>query len=1238
MKIGTRLIIGFLTIALLLAVFGYAATNISRHALEDSIGENTAALAETALREIDRSIFNKVEIFESFLTHPSLQDFLAASNRNFSQMPDIKGEISRLDKEWLAVPLGAMSPRMSDLLNNSLAMEIKTIQNYYAKKYGYKVVGEILVTNKYGALIAQSDRATDYNQADELWWQKASAEGLFLEDVTLDASSETYGVSVCLKIKDVQDQLAGVIKVVLNSQEFGHILESIKTSLISSNDKISQQWAKYLDCDLLTKDGRVIYSTKKYTPLEESKAWKSFLKELAVQKDIPRYKIVYSSIFEDSPRLIAFAQLDGASFYKDLGWTIALSYNLEDLFVPVLHLRQILLLLCIVAVFLSLMISFFIANSIAKPIADLKDVALKMGEGNLDARVKVLFKDEIGILGEALNQMAFNLKRITASRDELNKEIGQKEKAQKELQAQKDVAQQYLDIAGVMIFVFKTDGTIVLVNNRACEILGYPKEQVVGKNWFDHFLPKKVVPQVRSVYNRLMSGEIDLFQYHENPIIDKKGEEHTIVWSNAILQDDDGKPVGCLSSGEDVTERRKAEKILSIQRDLAISLSSAVNLKEACESLLAALLKFQGFDSGGVHIFDEIKKKSILTATRGLAPEFTEQLKYFDFDSPEVQLLKQGQSLYMDYTDTLPFSHLEEERRREGLLAGAIIPLMDRGIFIGSFFVASHFLKNINLTQRHAIEILASSLGGIIARLKTEERLKESEYCFRSIAEQTGQLIYNYDIQSGNVQWAGAIEAVTGYNAQEFQAMNYDSWINRIHPEDRERVAEALNETMRKNVPYDGEYRFERKDHSYIFVEEHGIYFFDKEEKAYRMVGMVSNINERKQVEDSIRKSEEKYRVLVESANSVILRLDKKGRATFFNEFAQKFFGYEEKEILGKSVVGTIVPAQDDEEHDLQTMIEDLCVNPEKYASNENQNICKNGQKVWIAWTNRLIVNDQGEDEVLCVGTDISARKMAEQKSKMMYADLEKMHQDLKETQNQLLQSEKMSAVGQLSAGVAHEVKNPLAIILLSVAALESQLKDVNEESKRHLKMISNAADRANKVIVQLLNFSRYTEVTMRKESLHPILENVISLIKTSVKNKVVEFQKDFINRDLFVNVDKILIEQAFFNLIANAIDSMEDQGKIIIRTNLIELIDKKRKEAVIVIEDSGSGIPEDVRTRIFEPFFTTKEQGKGTGLGLSMVYTILDRHNGRISFESEMGKGTKFFVGLPLLEDPKAS
>ena len=1229
MRIGTRLTLGFLVIAFLLAVFGYAAINISRRALERSIGESTVTLIQATARKIDRSIFDKIELFESFLTRPSFQEFLAASNRDFSQAPNIHDEILLRNNEWRSVPPQERSTLMRQLENNALAQELKKTQDYYEKKYGYRMIGEILVTNRYGALIAQTGRASDYDQSDEAWWQQAVAQNLFVEDVALDESSGIYGISICFGIKDSQGQLAGVIKIILNSQEFGQILEGVKDSLTSGSHKNFRDPPSPPDFELLTQQGRIICSTKENTPLEVSLHWGAFLRDFVRAEVEHRYEIIRSPLFSNRPTLIAYARSEGLGDYHGLGWIVLFSQDIKDLFVPVAQLKDILFVLLIFSVFLSLVIAFFISRSIARPIASLKDVAVKMGEGDLDARVPVASQDEIGVLGDSLNHMAANLKKITASRDELNAEIVLKEKVQKELEQQKNRAQQYLDIAGVMILVLEKNGEIALVNNRACEILGYPREQILGKNWFDHFLPHKVVLHVKSVYNRLMSGETDLFQYHENPVIDKKGEEHIIIWSNAILKDDQGRAVGCLSSGEDVTDRRKTEKVLSVQRDLAISLSSAVDLKEACDSLLGALLKFQGFDSGGVYVLDEVKRKSILVTSRGLTPEFVEKLKFFDFDSFEVQVIKEGKPIYVDHEDPLPF--FEQERRKEGLMAGTIIPMMDRGSLVGAFFVASHFLKDINLAQRQALEILASSLGGIIARLKAEERLKESEACFRSIAEQTGQLVYDYDIQAKTVQWSGAIKSVTGYESQEFQSVSCDDWLDHVHPEDKARVSEQLQETMDKAVPYDIEYRFKRKDQSHIFVEEHGIYFSDKEGHAYRMVGTISNINERKEAEEAIRRSEEKYRVLVENANSVILRLDKEGRATFFNEFAQGFFGFREDEVLGRSVVGTIVPAQDDAGRNLEAMISDLCAHPEKYASNENQNICKNGKKVWIAWTNRAIVTDKGEDEVLCVGTDISARVMAEEKLKLMYSDLQAMHQDLKDTQNQLLQSEKMSAIGQLSAGVAHEVKNPLAIIQLSVAALEAKLKDISDENKRHLKMISNAADRANKVIIQLLNFSRYTEVSIKKEPLHPILDNVISLIKTSFKEKAIEFQKEFIAQELFVDVDKILIEQAFFNLIANALDAMEDNGRLTIKTNVIERIDKKKKEVIIAVEDTGSGIPEDIRTRIFEPFFTTKEQGKGTGLGLSMVYTILDRHGGKISFESEIGKGTKFFVGLPL-------
>ena len=146
-------------------------------------------------------------------------------------------------------------------------------------------------------------------------------------------------------------------------------------------------------------------------------------------------------------------------------------------------------------------------------------------------------------------------------------------------------------------------------------------------------------------------------------------------------------------------------------------------------------------------------------------------------------------------------------------------------------------------------------------------------------------------------------------------------------------------------------------------------------------VGVIRDISERKRVEKALQKSEAKYRELVQNANSVILRMDLEGKITFFNEFAQRFFGFTEEEIIGKNVIGTIVPEKESTGRDLAAMIRDIGIHPEKYKINENENMRSNGEKVWIAWTNNIVVDEENKvEELLCFGNDITERKHADEK------------------------------------------------------------------------------------------------------------------------------------------------------------------------------------------------------------------------------------------------------------------
>ncbi len=276
---------------------------------------------------------------------------------------------------------------------------------------------------------------------------------------------------------------------------------------------------------------------------------------------------------------------------------------------------------------------------------------------------------------------------------------------------------------------------------------------------------------------------------------------------------------------------------------------------------------------------------------------------------------------------------------------------------------------------------------------------------------------------------------------------------------------------------------------------------------------------------------------------------------------------------------------------------------------------------------------------------------------------LEKTYNDLKSTQARLVHAEKMSSLGQLTAGIAHEINNPVSFIRGGVHSFETAilelveivedyeeaansednelranidqckeesheiLQDIREMVEQLMKDIIFGTERVSEIVNGLRTFSRHDEAMVKPANIHENIDSALLILKTKYKDKA-EITKEY---DESIGVIECLpgqLNQVFVNLISNALDALPDKGMITISTF------DEGEEVKLVFKDNGKGIPEEVRSKIFEPFFTTKEIGKGTGLGLSISYSIIEQHKGSIEVESEVGKGTEFIIRLPKILD----
>ena len=364
-------------------------------------------------------------------------------------------------------------------------------------------------------------------------------------------------------------------------------------------------------------------------------------------------------------------------------------------------------------------------------------------------------------------------------------------------------------------------------------------------------------------------------------------------------------------------------------------------------------------------------------------------------------------------------------------------------------------------------------------------------------------------------------------------------------------------------------------------------------------------------LEEKIKQSNALLRNLILSAVDGVIAADKKGKILIFNETASEVFGYTEGEALNLLNIRDIYP--DNLEYDVMKKLRSTETSGKgKLRSYQVNVLSKNGETIPISLNASIVY--EGKNEVATIGFFHDLREELKVKDEM-----EKM-------QLQLMQAEKMSSLGKLAAGVAHQLNNPLGgITLFTKLVLEEY--DLEEGAREDLQRILKDAERCRDTVKELLEFTRQTRHFMQPHDVNKTIDRTLFLLENQTLFHNIKIEKNMTPSLPLIMADTQQLNHMFMNIIINAAQAMEGKGKLTLKTC------KSQHDNWINIEisDTGPGIPEDVLPHIFDHFFTTKEEGKGTGLGLSMVYSIVENHGGKIVAKSTPGQGTTFIIEFPI-------
>jgi two-component system, cell cycle sensor histidine kinase and response regulator CckA len=502
------------------------------------------------------------------------------------------------------------------------------------------------------------------------------------------------------------------------------------------------------------------------------------------------------------------------------------------------------------------------------------------------------------------------------------------------------------------------------------------------------------------------------------------------------------------------------------------------------------------------------------------------------------------------------------------------------------------------------------------------ERLPGPEVNYRALLEQIPAVTYinGLDETGSKLYVSPQIEAILGFSSADWLA-DPQLWFKQVHPDDRKRVLAEIQSSWVNDKPFSSQYRLLTRDGRVVWVRDEALLVRDESGEPCFIQGVMYDITKRLRVESALRENEARFRAIYEGAAVGIALVDMGGRLLESNRTLQDMLGFSGRDLKDRVFAEFTYPEDKISEAPLY---KDLVEGKRDHYRLEKRYIRKDGSLVWSRLNVSFAGDDEGEPEfTIHMVEDITEQKRLE---------------------NQFLQSQKMETVGRLAGSIAHDFNNLLTIIkgYSQLAMAEHQNGTRLRESIRE---IEKATDNASALTRQLLAFSRRQVMEVKIIDLNILIKNLEKMLRRVIGEDI-EMTVHLAENLGRVRTDPAQIEHVILNLTVNARDAMPAGGKLTLQTRNVELDEDYARSqigvspgnyVIILVGDTGCGMPPEVRERIFEPFFTTKEKGKGTGLGLSTVYGIVKQSGGHILVYSEPGHGATFEIYLPRVEEGMA-